>query len=260
MEIEVTEIIDAHIHPAVSKETDFAWYQPTGPMTEQVATLRRAGISRACGSVVRWINKSTMSDIKELNETALRLRDDFPDFYIPAMHIHPDYPDESCAEIERMYALGVRWIGEIVGYIMGFSDYDSPGALQVYATAARLGMPVNIHFGPLEEAEAVCKALPNLNVVMAHPTSDKAQIENRLALMERCPNLHLDLSGSGHNVRRGLVRHAADRVGAQRLIFGSDYPICPPEAFLAAMSEEKLSDEERKLVMGGNFLRLTGLK
>lgn len=255
----MADIIDAHIHPAVSKETDFAWFQPTGPMKEQVAALRRAGITRACGSVVRWITKSTMADIRDLNDTALRLRDEFPDFYIPAMHVHPDYPDESCREIERLHGLGVRWIGEIVGYIMGFSDYDSPGALQVYAAAARLGMPVNIHFGPLEEAEAVCKALPSLNVVMAHPSSDKAQIENRLCLMERCPNLHLDLSGSGHNVRRGLVRHAADRVGARRLLFGTDYPICPPEAFVASLAEETLSDEERALITSGNFLRLTGL-
>ena len=71
--------------------------------------------------------------IKELNDAALKLRDEFPDFYIPGMQVHPAFPDESCNEIDRCCGQeGVRWVGELVGYMMGYADeFASERALMI---------------------------------------------------------------------------------------------------------------------------------
>ena len=89
-------------------------------MTAQVAALRRAGIARACGAPIRIKTPATFAEVRALNDQALAVRDRFPDFYTPGVHIHPLFLQESCAEIARCCGQeGVRWIGELVGYLTG---------------------------------------------------------------------------------------------------------------------------------------------
>jgi predicted TIM-barrel fold metal-dependent hydrolase len=52
------------------------------------------------------------------------------------------------------------------------------------------------------------------------------------------------------------LRIALDRLGAERLLFGSDFPLGWPAAYLAVLDGANASEEERRLVLGGNFLRL----
>ena len=99
------EIIDAHIHPAIMVEkSDISLFNFTNPPEQLVSTLRRAGISRAAGSVVRRFTEPPQwEDIHQLNLAALEMQRCFPDFYIPGIHIHPDFPEQSLAELESMW-------------------------------------------------------------------------------------------------------------------------------------------------------------
>jgi predicted TIM-barrel fold metal-dependent hydrolase len=54
------------------------------------------------------------------------------------------------------------------------------------------------------------------------------------------------------------VRIALDRLGPERLLFGSDYPLGWPSAYLGVLEGARLTEEERRLVLGGNLLRLMG--
>ena len=92
------EIIDCHIHPAVDEGTDTSWFYPSGSIQQQIDTLKRAGISQACGAPIKGCDPESFDDIKSLNDKALALRDQFPDFYIPGIQVHPRFPDESCQE------------------------------------------------------------------------------------------------------------------------------------------------------------------
>jgi predicted TIM-barrel fold metal-dependent hydrolase len=48
-------------------------------------------------------------------------------------------------------------------------------------------------------------------------------------------------------------------LGGHKIIFGTDIPLLDPWPQLYKIRETRLSDEERKLVMGGNILRLMGV-
>jgi hypothetical protein len=107
------EIIDYHFHPAVDEQTDTSWFYPSGSMQHQIDTLRRAGISQACGAPVKVFTPGSFDEIRLLNDKVLALQDEFPDCYVPAIQVHPHFPDESCREIERCCGgEGVGWIGE----------------------------------------------------------------------------------------------------------------------------------------------------
>ena len=69
------EIIDAHIHPAIMVEnSEFTQFSFTTPPEKLVSTLKRAGISRAAGSVVRRFTETpSWADIHQLNLAALEM-------------------------------------------------------------------------------------------------------------------------------------------------------------------------------------------
>ena len=259
MNPEKYRITDCHIHPAAVEAEDTCWFLPSGTMQHQIDTLRRCGISRACGSVIRRFGSGVdgFDEIRALNDRALSLRDRFPDFYVPGIHIHPHFPDESCREIERCCAEeGVRWIGELVGYMMGYGeDYTTEGALAVFRTAAACGAVVNFHCSSLDVIEKLCAAVPDLALVLAHPGNGKSVILDRLALVAGYPNLHMDISGSGID-RYGVLRTVIDTAGKEKVLFGTDYPINNPAVYVYGSLLEPLSGEERTALFGGNFMRL----
>lgn len=257
---DMREIIDCHWHPAPDAATWTNWFLPYRDMREQIAELQRAGISRACGSPIRRIDGASFSDIRRLNDQALALRDRFPDFYVPGIQVHPHFPDESCAEVDRCAAAGVRWVGELVGYMMGFAEeFDTAGAFQVFAVVAKRGMAVNIHCSALGAVERLCRTLPGLKVVLAHPHGDRKSFNERIALVAALPNLHLDISGTGID-RFGILRHAIDTAGPAKVLFGTDCPINNPAVYVSGAAFEPLSEAERDALLSGNFRRLCGIE
>ena len=255
------EIIDCHYHPALDAATDFNWFHPSGTVIQQVETLKRAGVTRACGAPVLWFKEpcTSFAPICRLNDQALALRDRFPDFYVPGIQVHPHFPDESCREIERCCGgEGVRWIGELVGYIMGYgAEYDTLPALSIFREAARYNAVVNVHCDALNVIESVCRQVLEVNFVLAHPGGGKDEVLSRLDVLCRHPNLHFDLSGSGID-RYGLVSHIVRTAGVERLLFGTDYPINNPAVYVQGVKFETLAPAARAAVFAGNFRRLTG--
>ena len=118
-------------------------------------------------------------------------------------------------------------------------------------------MPVNIHCADLAVVENVVKNFPKLNVVLAHP-DDAASFLARSELVGRYRNLYLDISGTGL-FRWGMLKYCVKNLGAEKILFGTDFPICNPDMYVAGVLAEELSDEENHLVFAGNFLRLTGI-
>lgn len=253
------EIIDCHIHPYVENSSNTALFTPPLSSNDFISELSRVGITKACGSVI-GPRQDGFDYIKKFNRDAVSLAAKHPDFFIPGIHLHPDFPEESCHELEFMYKEhNVRWIGELVGYSMKFSSYSNKGAFAIYDLAVSLELPVNIHHAGLEEMELVAKNFPKLNIVIAHPGAGKSDIADKMVLLKKYPNLYLDLSGSGM-FRDGMLRYGIDQAGKDKFLFGTDYPICNPASILYAVLYEKLSDDELTAVFSGNFRRLTGLK
>jgi len=252
------QIIDCHFHPAVDKGTDTGWFYPSGDIPHQIDTLKRSGISWACGAPVKAFAPVSFDEIRLLNDKALSLRDDFPEFYIPGIQVHPHFPDESCKEIERCCGgEGVRWIGELVGYMMGYgTEYATDMALEIMHVIKEYEAVVNIHCHDLDVIDKLCDSVPELNIVLAHPGSDKQEFLNRLDKVTRHPNLYLDTSGSGID-RYQILRKTIEVAGRKKLLFGTDYPINNPSVYVHGALLEMLSEDDYAAIFRGNFVRLT---
>ncbi len=121
-------VIDFHTHPFLRPADNICRYQSHLIMAPDriVSDLKAAGISHFCGSVIRTREAvAAERDVKPddltwwdvihaCNEDALELRDALDGVYTPGIMVHPDFVPQSLAEMEALYARGVRLIGELV--------------------------------------------------------------------------------------------------------------------------------------------------
>ena len=254
------EIIDFHTHPFADQQSNICAYQTT-QTEDSVSYLKGLGISRICGSVIRRAEPgaSHWENILESNRLALALRDQYDGFYIPGFHVHPEHIQASCDEIEKMHALGVKLIGELVPYFHGWSDYSCKDFGDILDTAAQYGMIVSFHSSadPDQMDAMVCRH-PEVTFVAAHP-GESSQFLRHLERMKLSDNYYLDVSGTGL-FRHRMLRHGIDTCGAHRFLFGSDYPTCNPAMFIGGVAlDTLLTEEEKRLIFAGNAKRLLGL-
>jgi predicted TIM-barrel fold metal-dependent hydrolase len=252
------EIIDFHIHPFNNQSRNVCFYENTVSSCEEIKSdLQRAGISRACGSVIERMEADSFDKISALNDEALLLRDKLDGFYIPGVHIHPAYVKESINELERMYDKGVRLVGELVPYMMGWQDYYDENMAKLYDVIAQLGMVVSLHTINEETIDEAVKRYPYITFVAAHP-GDKAQFLRHIERIKRYDNYYLDLSGTGI-FRYGLIGYGVNAVGSERLLFGTDYPICNPSMYVNAVLFEKLKEKDYDNIFAENAKRILNL-
>ncbi len=245
------EIFDAHIHPFNDPADNFAWYGAPSSKEEFFDELRRAGISRSAGDVIRRGDGSDFAPVREANAESMAVG---VEGFLPGIQIHPAFPEESCREVEEAHRRGARLIGELVPYLAGWERYCDPGCRVAFALAGELGMVLSIHPTTDEDMAQLLKTFPNLKVLIAHP-GDREEYLSKLALMNEFSNAYLDLSGTGL-FRYNMLRYGIGRAGMDRFLFGSDFPICNAAMNIGAVLNEKLTEAERVAVFSGNFRRL----
>ena len=260
------EIIDFHTHPFEIDADNICSHKQNCDMSADhiLRDLSACGISRFCGSVIRMGRNvseypTPWSLILMHNDAALRLRDFFGGAYIPGFHVHPGCVRESLEEIERMHKAGVRLIGELVPYVDEWAvGYDDPGFSEILDLAEHYEMIVSIHSMGEDEMDRMVKAHPHLTVVAAHP-GEYYEFCRHMERMKYSENYYLDLSGYVIH-RHGMLRQAIDLCGAERLLFGSDYPTCNPAMYVGGVLLDPLiSDREKELIFSQNAKRLLHL-
>lgn len=249
-------IIDFHAHPFLRPENNFCGYKSACPMdaAQVKAYLNALGVSTICGSVVA--HAGNWEDVAVLNARALELQRLYGNFYVPGFHIHPDFVSQSLAELTRMATLGVKLVGELVPYMHGWK-MDHPGLIPILEAAQHYGMIVSFHSTNVEDEviEPLLDRFPKLTFVAAHP-GEKESFVRHLGRMERHENYYLDLSGRGLG-RMGMLRYGIDRVGKDRFLFGTDFPICPPAMYIGAVEGDPfLTDAEKNAIFFENAERI----
>jgi predicted TIM-barrel fold metal-dependent hydrolase len=252
-------IIDFHCHPFYDTQENLCFFpNAVKNQSDDILTdMEDAGISRFCGSVILR-PLAGFDTLHTCNLHALELRKRYGDRYIPGFHISPQFIEESIAEIAFAKENGVNLIGELVPYMHGNYPYYSREFSILLEECERQDMLVSLHtMDDLDEMRRMAKAHPHLSFVFAHP-GDRPHVLKHIAVMQECDNVSLDISGNGI-LRYGMLTHVANTLGAERILFGTDYPIGHPKTYVAAVLAEKLTDREKELILSGNAKRLLKL-
>ncbi len=260
------EIIDFHTHPFIDAKNNICNHKEIIEMSadKTLEMCKELGFSKICGSVVELgaadKYEKIIDKIIACNDIALELSDYYKGFYIPGFHIHPDFVEESLNEIKRMDEKGVKLVGEIVPYGDGWS-YANENLHELLDEIGKRNMIVNFHTTP-QESEAMdemVKNHPDVIFVAAHP-GEKAVVMEHAERGMKYENYYVDVSGTGM-FRHGAVKRLIDTIGADRIVFGSDFPTCNPAMFVGGILFDSLiKDSEKELIFSGNAKRILNLK
>lgn len=256
------KIIDFHVHPFYERSELTCFYGNSFHFDNDFfkKDLEEAGIAAVCGSVISFEGIKTTDGFDafyRLNRHALKMKEMWGDFYIPGVHVHPAFVKESCEELEFMKSQGVKLVGELVPYLHDWSDYACQGFDEILDVIGQLNMVVSFHSMDDTQMEMMIAAHPRVTFVAAHP-GDREKYALHLERMKRYPNAYLDLSGTGL-FRYGMLKHGINTVGAERFLFGTDYPITNPHMYVQAVEFEKISEDDKDLIFYKNAKRLLDL-
>ncbi|MDR1970533.1 MAG: amidohydrolase family protein [Treponema sp.] len=175
--------------------------------------------------------------------------------------LHPDFED-SGAEIERLMGLGLR--GLKFHPDMQQFNIDDERMMKIYALAEGR-LPIVFHTGDYRypyshpaRLARVLDAFPRLIAVAAHfggwSLFDLAleYLKDRFC--------YFDVSSSIPYLGKKRSAELIRIYGAERFLFGSDYPMWDPRRCLEDFYELDLDDDERTLILHQNAERLLGSK
>jgi len=243
-------IFDFHTH--VDEVPALGWHMPVELVLQQ---MDEAGVDRA---VIM-----TIVDAPAVNPNALELLAEIVAAHekrlVGFLRVHPWYYEEAAAMIRH----GVRDLNIRGVKLHPTSNLSAPGGdatVNIVRLAAECGVPVMFHSGdealvtPWELAQCA-KVCPDATIVFAH-SGGYAHTNDAFDVAERYSNIMLDTSAMPYPRK---LQEAVRRLGPERILFASDAPGALPSIELAKIDCAELSDDERRLVLGGNAMKLLGM-
>jgi predicted TIM-barrel fold metal-dependent hydrolase len=247
-------IFDAHLHIPSDNGENFQWSLVTRNMQEFVAYLDKCGVRRGVISS-SWSNKAqTPEDYRNGNQEVAKYADRYGGRFRGSCVVTPFRIEEALREIERCHEeYGFIWLGEFCNYMTGYK-YETPEWHQVMELATKLNLVVQIHTNT-QEMRHLADAFPDTTIIFPHLGGNRDDIFARIEIIARHKNAHIDLSGSGIE-RVGILERAVKEIGADRVLYGSDFTINEPSAVIARVRNAFLTPLEREKILFRNVERL----
>lgn len=196
----------------------------------------------------------------------------YPDRLSACASVQPRDSDRAAAEVSRCAGLGFRGVGELMPHLQGYGleDEATMAPLVEALEASELFLlthasePVG-HLYPgkgdvtPEKLLALTSRHPGLVVVAAHLGGGLPFYALMPEVARATANVYYDCAACSLLYRPAAFRVVAQCVGAERLLFGSDYPLLRPARFLRRVRDSGLGEDDLALVLGGNAARLLGI-
>jgi len=134
-----------------------------------------------------------------------------------------------------------------------------PAMLPIMELCAELGMPILSHTTPAE-CDYLMSHVPEAKLIMAHAGGQPyahGDWNRAIMIAKKHPNLYLDTACS--TVDSSFVAACIRELGPERVIFGTDIPLLDPWPQFVKVSEVGVDEDAKRLLMGGNILRLMGV-
>jgi uncharacterized protein len=240
-------VIDAHMHI----ERFYNFFIPGSSLPEIIAGARRIGIRRMYGSSLLALRGDAASG----NANALAAREAFPTEFAPYLVVKPNYPEETPAVIalserEKIRHFKIHDDGNDRAYDdrAYYPFYEWGSAAQAVILAHTWGRK---HVVPLMK---VAGEFPGLTLILGHSGITEEEVYAEAVRKHR--NIYLETCSS--LAWYGLIERLVKMAGAERVLFGTDVPFMSPDQQVGRILFSRISDEEKRLVLGLNAQRLFG--
>lgn len=192
-----------------------------------------------------------------------------PKRLIPFCAIQPTAGEAAVAELERCARGGARGIGEMRSDTQGFDlgDKELMGPIVEVAQKYHLlflthtSEPVGHQYpgkgtiGPGTLYRFISN-FPELRVIAAHWGGGLPFYALMPEVASALANTFFDTAATPFLYQPEIFRHIADIAGADKILFGSDYPLMSPRRVVAEIKSLGFPKETEAMILGGNARRL----
>jgi predicted TIM-barrel fold metal-dependent hydrolase len=180
--------------------------------------------------------------------------------------------DASLQEIERCVRGGVKGVGELRPDAQSL-DYSRKDILKPFFDLLRkhklmvlthASEPVG-HLYPGKGAATpgllydFIASFPDIPVICAHWGGGLPFYTLMPEVQTALENVYFDTAASPFLYSPEIYQQVSQLIGADRILFGSDYPVMPQRRVLLEISAAELTEDARNEILSGNASRLLGL-
>ncbi len=234
-----------------------------------VTAMADSGVDHSVVLGFGWTDREIAREVNDyIIESAVRYGESMTGF----CSVNPAWGRWALAEMERCAAAGLKGVGELHPDSQGFDLTDSAALAPFMALAGDLGFPVLIHtsepVGHLypgkgtttpDKVYKFIRSFPENTIICAHWGGGLAFYGLMPELREELRNVYFDTAASPLLYRSSVFSVAATTIGADRILYGSDYPLLSQNRVIRQARQTDLDNDSLAAILGGNAASLLGL-
>jgi len=243
-------ILDSHAH--VDVVPALGWHDTAEKLVQR---MDQAGVAKAAISGYMNAPGPNPDSLKMIGAAVEK----YPDRLIGYARMDPWFDDACIRALEDAVAhLGIRGVklhpAHYTLYPFGHLT------VKLVKRAGELGLPVLFHCGDeimclpyqIDRLAAQC---PDTTIILAH-IGGFFSGEAALNVAARRPNVLVDTS---EIPLPDMIRKAVDRLGAEKVLFGTDAPCCDIRLEIKKVKLAGLKPDQERLVMSENYAKLMAI-
>jgi predicted TIM-barrel fold metal-dependent hydrolase len=236
---------------------------------ELIAAMDRSGVDRAVVFGFPW---RSAERFRRHNDYVMQAVATHPERLIGLACfdvMHPEAP----AETRRCLAGGLKGVGELAFYGAGITEANLAQMATVMAICRAHQVPVMIHTNEpvghqypgkapntLQQIYRLVGRFRENQIILAHWGAGlfffgllKKEVRETLR------NVYFDTAASPFVYAPGIWPIACELAGADKILFGTDFPLLNPGRYFDEINTSPLTQEDRMRILGRNAAELFGL-
>ncbi|MGO9089194.1 MAG: amidohydrolase family protein [bacterium] len=231
-----------------------------------IASMDESGIDRSVICGFPW----TQPDLCSFhNQYLMASASRYPNRLIVFVSLLFSNPGWSGRELDRALNGGAKGVGEIAFYHDEMTSRDVHSMKPILTQMEKQGVPLLLHTNetighsypgkgrtPLERFYELILSFPKLPIILAHWGGGLPFYELMPEVAKVMTNVYYDTAASPFLYSGRIYAVAKDMVGAEKIFFGTDYPLISPRRYFKELEASSLSKQDREKILGLNFSRL----
>jgi len=187
--------------------------------------------------------------------------------------VQPRFMELAIQEVERCAQAGLRGIGEMRPDLQGFNMADKQAMQPLADALIKHNLIFLLHasepVGHMYQGKGritpdtfypFITSFPDITVVCAHWGGGLPFYALMPEVRKYLRNVYFDTAASPYLYNPQIYREAANIIGVEKILFGSDYPLLPPSRYLKEIDAADLSIEEKERILAGNARGILGIR
>lgn len=236
---------------------------------ELVAEMEAAGVDASVSFGFGWTDTGL---IRESNSYIIDAMRRYPGRIYGMAVLLPTAGDAALYELERCAQAGMIGLGELMPHGQGYRLSDIPLLAPIMEVARRYSLLVMSHCSEpvghfyagkgnvsLPDIVAFLAAFPDIRFIAAHWGGGLPFYTLMPEIQRVTSNVWYDTAATVYLYDRRIFPVVASLVGAERILFASDYGLLRPGRIIEHIQQSGLDDRSIQMILGENARRLLGL-